>query len=423
MARWGRAVGRFALAAVVVLAALSGPQPRGGGCPSGDGRGPLTLATGKDLTRYLRGVLAGWNRDRPRERVRVAEVGTAADEVRQQMRESLRSGDRAYDVLNIDVAWTAEFAEEGWLAPLDPDGLPLDQLLHNVRRTAVHEDRLYAAPYVTNVGLLFYRKDFLKSAGADPPRTWAELARLAAKLARHYGVDGYAGQFLPYEGLTVNVLEAVLSAGGPVTGPDGRVTVDSPQALTALSFLRQGVQEGWISEEALGYREEESRQAFQAGKLVFLRNWPYVYTEAMSPGSPVAGRVGVAPLPGLNGPGTAVLGGSNMAVNACTRHPRSAADLLAYLLSADVQRQVLTAGGLPPVRASVYEDPALKRDYPHLTLVRKAVQGAQAPRSSPRYEQMTLVIAVLARDALAGKTSPRAALERMERELRRIAGE
>src|SRR5690606_5321763 len=193
-------------------------------------------------------------------------------------------------------------------------------------------------------------------AGVAPPRTWAELERAAKTLAPEHGLDGYAGQFLPYEGLTVNAAEAVYSAGGTILGGEGqRVTVNSGAAREGIGFLARGVRDGWIPQEALTYKEEESKRAFQEGRLLFLRNWPYAYVAASAPGSEVAGKVGAVPLPGPDGPGTSVLGGSNLAVGTHARHPDTAARLIAYLTSEPVQRQVLTRGALPPVRAALYE--------------------------------------------------------------------
>ncbi|MFF8960717.1 ABC transporter substrate-binding protein [Streptomyces sp. NPDC014894] len=417
-----RTTGRTVLVCAVLLGALVAPSAQRGPDPAdGDRRGPLTLATGRDLTGYLRAVLDGWNREHPAERVRLVELPEAADEVHAQMQDSLRAGSDRFDVLNIDVAWTAEFAGRGWISPVDPRGLPLGQLLPSVVETATYDGRLYAVPYVTNAGLLFYRKDLLARAGERPPRTWDELARLAAKLSRAYGMDGYAGQFLPYEGLTVNVTEAIQSAGGSLVSEDGRrVTVNSPEALEGLSFLVRGVREGWIPRKALGYKEENSRLAFQDGELLFLRNWPYVHTMASQPGSSVAGKFAAAPLPGPGGPGTGVLGGSNLAVNSHSEHPDSAADLMAYLLSEPVQRRVLTEGALPPVWASLYEDPALIRRFPHLPALAESVSTARVRTKHVEYEQMNLAVAAVAHSALAGRVTPAEALARLERELRAV---
>ncbi|MET8559627.1 ABC transporter substrate-binding protein [Streptomyces flaveolus] len=420
--RWTRTAGRGLLVLVVVMAGYvaSGARADEG---AGGGRGPLTLATAGDLTGYLGPLLQGWNRTHPGEKVTLVELPDSADETHAQMTTDLRGGDRGrFDVLNIDVDWTSEFAAAGWIRPLPRDRFPLDSFLPPVVDTATYDGRLYAVPYVTNAGLLLYRKDILDKEGMSPPHTWAELEHDARTIAPKYGLGGYAGQFLPYEGLTVNAAEAVYSAGGTILGDEGtRVTVDSAAAREGIGFLARGIREGWIPEEALTYKEEESKQAFQDGRLLFLRNWPYAYAVASAPGSRVAGKIGAVPLPGPDGPGTSVLGGSNLAVNTHARHPDSAARLIAYLTSAPVQRQVLTRGALPPVRAGLYEDPALIRRFPYLPTLRTAVLTARPRPKSPHYDQVSLAVQAVVQDALTGRQTPGQAVRRLARELDAIA--
>ncbi|WP_073952421.1 ABC transporter substrate-binding protein [Streptomyces kebangsaanensis] len=420
--RWIRAAGRGLLVLVVVVTGYvaSGARADEG---RGGGRGPLTLATAGDLTGYLGPLLEGWNRTHPGEKVTLVELPDSADETHAQMTTDLRGGKRSrFDVLNIDVNWTSEFAAAGWIRPLPRDGFPLDTFLPPVVDTATYDGRLYAVPYVTNAGLLLYRKDVLDKEDIPPPRTWAELEHTARTVAPKHGLDGYAGQFLPYEGLTVNAAEAVYSAGGTILGDEGeRVTVDSGAAREGIGFLARGFREGWIPKEALTYKEEESKQAFQDGRLLFLRNWPYAYAVASAPGSRVAGKIGAVPLPGPEGPGTSVLGGSNLAVAAHARHPDSAARLIAYLTSERVQRQVLTRGALPPVRAALYEDPELVRRFPYLPTLRDAVLAAAPRPKSAHYDQVSLVVQAVVHDALTGQQTPEAAVRRLAHELAAIS--
>lgn len=419
--RWMRAAGRGLLVAAVLLTGYAGFGARAESVDP-QGRGPMTLVTAGDLTDYLSPLLDDWNSAHPDERVTLVELPDSADETRAQMISELRSGSDRFDVLNIDVAWTSEFAAAGWISPLHRDRFPLKSFLRPVVDTATFDGRLYAVPYVTNAGLLYYRKDILEREGEKPPRTWADLSRQARTIAPEHGLDGYAGQFLPYEGLTVNVAEAVHSAGGSILRDDGdRVTVDSAAARKALAFLAEGVREGWIPREALQYKEEESRQAFTGGRLLFLRNWPYVYTDASAENSQVAGKFGVVPLPGPQGPGTSVLGGSNLAVSSHSRHPASAADLISYLTSERVQRQVLTEGSLPPVRAALYEDPELIKAHPYLPTLRESVLSAVPRPKSPRYDQVSLAVQAVAQDVMALRQTPAQAVARLARELAAIS--
>ncbi|MET7390604.1 ABC transporter substrate-binding protein [Streptomyces sp. NPDC005529] len=417
-----RVAGRSLLVAVIVSSGCVASGTRADQ-DHGDGRGPMTLATAGDLTGYLGPLLAGWNRSHPHEKVTLVELPETADETHAQMATDLRRGDRSrFDVLNIDVAWTSEFAAAGWISPLARTRFPLHSFLPPVVDTATYDGKLYAVPYVTNAGLLFYRKDLLAKEGVRPPHTWAELEEQAKSIAPKYGLDGYAGQFLPYEGLTVNAAEAMYSAGGTILGDEGdRVTVDTAAAREGIGFLASGIREGWIPKKALNYDEEDSKQAFENGRLLFLRNWPYAYVSASSKTSAVAGKVGIVPLPGPDGIGTSVLGGSNLAVNTHAKHPDSAARLIAYLTSEGVQRQVLVKGALPPVRAALYKDANLVREFPYLPTLRAAILAAAPRPKSPHYDQVSLVVQAVVHDAMTGHQTPSAAVRRLARELAAIS--
>lgn len=177
--RWTRAAVRCFLALAVLAAGYAVFGPRHAEPAE---RGPLTLATAGDLTRYLGPLLDDWNARHPDQKVTLVELPDSADETRSQMITELRSGDSRFDILNIDVAWTSEFAAAGWIAPLDRSRFPLDSFLPPVVETATFDGRLYAVPYVTNAALLYYREDVLREEGVEPPRTWSELARQALSL-------------------------------------------------------------------------------------------------------------------------------------------------------------------------------------------------------------------------------------------------
>lgn len=383
--------------------------------------GPITFATGTDLTGYLQPLLDRWNATHPGEHVKLLEVAEDADDQRAQLVTNLQARSDRYDVMSLDVIWTAEFAEAGWIVPLDRRQFPLSEFLKPVVDTAVYHGTLYAVPYTSNAGLLYYRSDVLGKEGKQPPRTWAELRDLAKNTAPKYGLNGYAGQFLPYEGLTVNVAEAVQSAGGGILSEDGsKVVVDSPQARTGLDFLVQGFREGWIPKEALGYKEEDSRRAFQSGKLLFLRNWPYAYRDfAMpAPDNPVQGRFGVVPLPGPNGPGSSSLGGANLAISAFSRHRKTALEFTKFMTSYATQREVLTQGSFPPVWARLYDDPDLIRGFPYLPVLKESILAARPRPASPNYNQVSLIISSAAYSALILRKPPDAALAEMSTDLK-----
>jgi multiple sugar transport system substrate-binding protein len=411
------------LLVVMLLAGcvISGPSHPESDGPSATITGPITLATGRDLTGYMQPLVDKWNKAHPAERVTMLQLPEAADDQHAQMVANLQAKSDRYDVLNMDVVWTAEFADSGWIIPLDRRQFPLDQFLKPVVDTAVFNGKLYAVPFTSNAGLLYYRKDILREAGKKPPKTWGELRELAKSLAPEHGLEGYAGQFLPYEGLTVNFAEAVQSAGGAILTGDGtRVSVDTPQALRGLEFLVQGLREGWIPRRALTFKEEESRREFQDGKVLFMRNWPYAYGLADRPDSRVRGEFGVTLLPGENGPGSSSLGGANLAVSAYSRHPKTALAFIKYFTSLESERQVLIQGSFPPVWTRLYDDPDLIKRFPYLPVLKQSILSAKARPKSPNYTQVSLAISNAVSGALALRQPPGAAIAQLDGDLRSV---
>ena len=213
-------------------------------------------------------------------------------------------------------------------------------------KSATYNGKLYASPVSSDGGLLFYRKDLVKT----PPKTWDEMMA-DCKTAKQKKIGCYAGQFTKYEGLTVNAAEAINTDGGTIVGKDGATpTVDSPEAVKGLTRLVDAYKNGDIPKEAITFQEEQGRQAFEAGKLMFLRNWTYVYGLAKSDSSSkVKNTFGVAPLPGTSGPGASSLGGHNAAISVYSDHKATAHDFLQYLTGAEFQKFELTQGTLAPV--------------------------------------------------------------------------
>jgi multiple sugar transport system substrate-binding protein len=422
---------RRAIPGIAVLAAgllyltgcTAGGAPAGGPAPSADGTGPITFAIGKDNSGWLQGMIAGWNTDHPGQKVTLLLLPEAANDQLAQLVANLQARSDLYDVIDMDVIWTAEFASNGWIIPLPQSQFPLGDFLKPAVDTAMYQGRLYAVPDYSNADLLYYRKDILAKAGQQPPRTWAQLQRLAKTVAPRYGLYGYAGTFAPYEGLTVNFAAAVQSAGGSILSPEGtKVTVDSARALAGLQFLVDGFQQGWIPKVTLTYEEESSQDAFAAGKFLFLDNWPDVYAALSAPGprNKVYGKFGVAALPGPNGMGSSALGGANLAISAYSQHQRTALDFIKYMTNLDNERQMLEQGSFPPVWTKLYTDKSLIHRYPYLPVLEQAINSAQPRPAITNYDQASLAISSAVYQALTREKQPQQALSEMAGQLTQI---
>ncbi|GCB44378.1 ABC transporter substrate-binding protein [Streptomyces sp. NL15-2K] len=389
------------------------------------GRGPITYVAGKDTTGTVQTIINRWNKLHPKEKVTFIQLPTDADSQRQQMIQNAETKSDAYTVLATDVVWTSEFAAHQWIEPLPANQFPLRKMLQPVVETAKYRGNLYAVPASSNGGMLFYRSDLLKQAGiTQPPSTWAEMTADCAKvekLPEAKNMSCYAGQFQKYEGLTVNFAEAVNSAGGQITDANGKPDVDTPQAKKGLDFLVNSFKDKTIPKEAITYQEEDGRQAFQAKKLVFLNNWPYVY--ALAQKSEIAGKFAVAPLPGLNGPGTSSLGGSNLALSSFAKNKATALDFMKFFSSEQSASYFLKNASLAPPYADLYNDTALDKQYPYLPVLKQSITHAVPRPRVVQYGDVTSAIQQEVYAALTGKKSSAQALKDLQADLQKLTAQ
>ncbi|MEN8174770.1 MAG: ABC transporter substrate-binding protein [Pseudomonadota bacterium] len=335
------------------------------------------------------------------------------------------------DVFQIDVIWPGLLATH--LEDLGPHlgdshGAHFSTIVDN----NTVDGRLVAIPWFASVGVLYYRKDLLDKYGESPPATWDELAATAARIqeaeraAENKDLWGYVWQGRAYEGLTCNALEWLASEdAGTVVSRDGKVTVNSPQAVKAIDRAA-----GWVGSISprgvLNYAEEEARGVFQSGNAVFMRSWPYAWSLAQQEDSPVRGRVGVAPLPAgtaSNGH-AAALGGWQLALSRYSRHPAEAADLIRFLTSAPEQKRRAIRASLNPTIPALYEDRDILAAAPFFSELIDIFNGAVARPSTvtgSRYNQVSSAFWNAVHQVLAGNKTAEASLEALERRLKRLS--
>ncbi|MFP5394353.1 MAG: ABC transporter substrate-binding protein, partial [Gammaproteobacteria bacterium] len=242
----------------------------------------------------------------------------------------------AIDIYMIDIVWPGVLARS-FVDLSKPAAATIGQHFPGIVRNNTVNGRLIAMPWFTDAGLMFYRKDLLARYKLPVPATWDELERTAARIqdaergAGKRDFWGYVWQARAYEGLSCAALEWMVGhGGGAIVREDGQVTIDNPRASSALQMARNWI--GTISPKSvLTSDEDDALGAFSAGKVAFMRNWPYAWAIANGPASGIRGQVGIAPLPrGPGGISGATLGGQQLAVSRFSRNQALAIDLVMY---------------------------------------------------------------------------------------------
>jgi len=339
----------------------------------------------------------------------------SADGQRQQLVRRLAAHDASIDIMGLDVTWEAEFATAGWIEPWTGTykAQAVNDTLVPALNTAIWKGKLYAVPANTNTQLLWYRSDLVP----NPPKTWAEMIQDAENLAKQGKPHYIEIQGAQYEGGTVwfNTMNA--SAGGTVLNPDAtKVTLGEP-ALKALTIMKQLADSPAADPSLPVQMENENRLAMEAGTAAFQLNYPFVYP-AMKADNPTLFKnfkwaLYPEVIPGQ--PAKVTIGGIDLAVSSFSTHKALA--FQAALCLRDRQNQIIGAnvGGVPPTIESLYNDPALAKNYPFHEDILKSLQNASVRPKTPVYQVVSIDISHLI--SPASSISPQTTLNSMKSQI------
>ncbi|HYH88202.1 MAG TPA: ABC transporter substrate-binding protein [Solirubrobacteraceae bacterium] len=373
-------------------------------------KGDVTYCTGKDTDGSLKESVAEFNKANPGLNAKLLEFPESADEQRNQFIQRQRAKSSDCDAFESDVVWTAEFASQKWLLDMTPYiEKRKAEFVPSTLASVDYEGKIWGVPRVSDAGLLYYRTDKVK----EVPKTWQEVYEKAK------AGNGIAYQGAAYEGLTVDFLELAFAAGGKILSDDGKKSViDSPENLKALQFMVDGIKDGAAPKAVTTYMEEESRRVFEAGRVDFVRNWPYIYALGNKKGSKVAGKFDVVPYPPFEGGGkAAILGGHNSVVSVYSKNPGGALKLIDFLTSEKRMTKNAVKFSKTPVLEASYDDPAVKKALPFIDQLKQAVEQAKSRPVSPVYTQISQAIYKNVNSALSGSTDPKAALEKAQEDM------
>ena len=313
------------------------------------------------------------------------------------------------DVLQLDVISTPEFAAAGWILPLDAFHPAASEFFPATIEANRWKGSLYALPWFVDVGMLYWRTDLLDVA----PATFDELSDVVARAQRQRGLPfGFVWSGARYEGLVTVFLEYLYGFGGRFFDAAGQVAVDSDAGIRALTALGNSISRDRISPpDVLAWQEEQTRVAFQSGRAVAMRNWPYAYPLLADPASSqVAGKFAVGLMPRApDGVAVAALGGQQLAINARSRQPGAAFALVDYLTSSEEMLERARMAGEYPARPALYDRKELTFGAPP-DQIRRIIEHAVPRPATPVYAELSELLQVQLHRALTRQQESAAAL-------------
>jgi multiple sugar transport system substrate-binding protein len=315
-----------------------------------------------------------------------------ADQQREQLVRRLGAEDSSLDLLGLDVVWTGEFANAGWLKPLPPTTAAAvsKKVFDSVLQTARFKNRMYVVPIWSNTQFLWYRKD----RSPQPPKTWDDMISAGEKLGPDKGLIQV--QANRYEGLVVLVNQLIESAGTSILAGPKQIKLDEAPTERALGILGRLSHSKAAPPNLTTSTEDTARLGFENGHATFMINYSFVYPSAKSNAPAIFKQMAAAKYPQVDAskPAKPPIGGINIGVSAYSKHPTEAFAAAECLVKPENQLKVAELGGLPPVRSDLYDQPEIQKAFPGFAKVVKDSIESAAPRpsESPAYQDLSLAI-------------------------------
>ena len=234
------------------------------------------------------------------------------------------------------------------------------------------------------------RRTFAAKYGRElaPPITWHDFHETARFFTRSDG-SRYGTLFAAYPDGHNTLYDLVLqvwSRGGEMYSADGQPALGGPEVVEAVDFYRNLVRDPLACYPGAERIDSiQSGDVFLSGKIAMMVNWFGFAARCNHPGSPLSGRIGLAPIPGGEPGQSASL--SNywvIGIASGSREKQAAYELLHHIAGPEMDKLTALSGAVG-VRLSTWRDPDVRKRVPLYAELEKLSAHA---RTLPFCEQL-----------------------------------
>lgn len=185
----------------------------------------------------------------------------------------------APDLAQVATGWMTDFAAAGKIKPWTQvySSAELGRFTQSLLKTGEFDGKLYGLPYLATSRAMFINNDIFKSAGVQPPKTWADFKSIAPALndpPNHYAL---ALQGTGNEAFAAWYLYFLWSFGGEIYNSQGQLAIDSPAGVQALTYMSNLVNDLKVTEpDVVSTDVPQQMQLFETGKAATTITGPWL---------------------------------------------------------------------------------------------------------------------------------------------------
>jgi multiple sugar transport system substrate-binding protein len=333
----------------------------------------------------------------------------------------------SFDLIYMDIIWVPEFAEKTWLMDLSQEFSQeeLADFLPSEIVNGHYNKKLYRIPFRTDVGLLYYRKDWLDELHINPPETFKDLLTISQQVKKQKGIPyGYLWQGKPSEGMAAMFVEVLYGYGGFWINDQKKVGLNQIEAIKAVEFLRDTINQNISPKDMTIYEEKRTRSLFRDGKAVFMRNWPNVWLDVNVSEPSAASKIAITAMVHAEGKSNGsggCKGGWGFGIAKSTKYKKEALQAIKFFTSAASQQKFTLANASVPSRPKLFLEPKIVAKYSHYPKLLNIIQKYSVARPSiPKYAEASCILQKYLTQALNpdknGYLSPKEAMDAAARE-------
>ena len=331
------------------------------------------------------------------------------------------AGEATPDVCQLGNTWIPEFVALHALAPLDESlarstAVSRGDYFQGIWDTNIIGGTLYGVPWYIDTRLLFYRRDLLAQAGfTEPPTTWQEWSRMLAAIKAQVGPKRYSvllplNEFEPLLVLAMQQSEPLLREGGRYGN------FRSAGFQRALGFYREIFQHQWApavdATQVSNVWNELGRGFFS-----FYISGPWnigEFSRRLPPEQQSSWMT--APMPGPEGPGASLAGGSSLVIFRRSHHQRDAWLLLEFLSAPQIQKRFYQLTGDLPPRRSTWGAPELAGNV-YARAFREQLERVKPTPKVPEWERIVTAMRLVAERVVHGDATVAEGAAELDREV------
>jgi multiple sugar transport system substrate-binding protein len=273
-------------------------------------------------------------------------------------------GESTPDIAMLGNTWVPEFVALNALEPLDAyvnrsREVRRSDFFDGIWKTNVVNGKTYGIPWYVDTRLIFYRSDLLAKAGyREFPATWADWITAMKKIKAQMSERQFP-LLMPTNEWPQPVIFA-LDEGSPILRDGGRYGAFQQTAFRRGFDFYLGIYRQGLASPVSTSQVSNLFQEFERGNIAMFISGPWYIGEMKTRlDSSMQKNWMTAPMPGINGPGASLAGGSSLSLFSASNHKKEAWAVMEYLSRPEVQVEFYKLTGDLPPRKSAWQDTAL----------------------------------------------------------------